>query len=123
VNPAAEAGSRSISAFVTLPNADGALKGGMFASGTLSTRTGAEVNVIPITAVLEEGGQSFVHVVKDGKVERRTVVLGPRNVERGVVAVRGGLEPGVPVIIVKAEGLKPGSRAVIRAAKTAKTAA
>jgi hypothetical protein len=34
------------------------------------------VNVIPITAVLEEGGQSFVHVVKAGKVERRSVVVG-----------------------------------------------
>ncbi|MBP8120771.1 MAG: efflux RND transporter periplasmic adaptor subunit, partial [Burkholderiales bacterium] len=30
INPAAEAGSRSISIFVTLPNHDGALKGGMF---------------------------------------------------------------------------------------------
>ena len=122
VNPAAEAGSRSISAFVTLPNADGALKGGMFASGVLNTRTGAEVNVIPVAAVIEEGGQSYVHVVKNGKVERRTVILGYRNTERGVVTVREGLEPGVPVIVVKAEGLKPGATAVLKGAKP-KTAA
>jgi membrane fusion protein (multidrug efflux system) len=121
VNPTVEAGSRSISAFVTLPNADGALKGGMFASGMLTTRTGADVDVIPLTAVLEEGGQTFVHVVRNGKVERRTVILGPRNAERGVVTVREGLELGVPVIIVKGEGLKPGASAVVRA-RSPKTA-
>ena len=123
VNPSAEAGSRSISVFVSLPNADGALKGGMFANGTLATRTGAEVDVIPLSAVLEEGGQSFVHVVRNGKVERRTVILGTRYTERGVVAVREGLERGVPVIAVKAEGLKPGATAILRGAKSSKTAA
>lgn len=116
VNPSAEAGSRAIHVFVTLPNADGSLKGGMFANGTLATATGSEVDVIPISAVLEEGGQSFVYVVRNGKVERRSVVLGERNVERGVVTVREGLERGVPVIAVKAEGLKPGAGAVVKAA-------
>ncbi len=115
VNPAAEAGSRSIAVFATLPNADGALKGGMFANGTLATGTGAEVDAIPVAAVIEESGQSFVYVVRNGRVERRSVVLGARNVERGLVAVREGLERGVPVIAVRAEGLKPGSRAVIKA--------
>jgi membrane fusion protein (multidrug efflux system) len=123
VNPAAEAGSRSISVFVALPNADGALKGGMFANGMLATRTGADVEVIPASAIVEEGGQSFVHVVRNGKIERRTVILGARSPERGVVVVREGLERGVPVITVKAEGLKPGANAVLKPAKPAKTPA
>ena len=120
VNPSAEAGSRSISIFVTLANADGSLKGGMFANGTLATATGAAVDVVPVTAVIEEGGQSFVYVVKNGKVERRTVILGAKSVERGVVAVREGLEKGVPVITVKAEGLKPGASAIVKGAKAPK---
>lgn len=119
VSPAADAGSRSIAVFATLPNPDGSLKGGMFANGTLATSSGVEVDVIPSAAVIEEGGQSFVYVVKDGKVERRSVVLGARNVERGVTAVREGLERGVPVITVKAEGLKPGSKAVVKGARPA----
>ena len=114
VNPSAEPGSRSISVFATLANADFALKGGMFANGTLSTAAGSEVDVIPATAVIQEGGQTFVFVVKDGKVERRSVVLGQKNVERGVVTVKEGLERGVQVITVKAEGLKPGSKAVVK---------
>lgn len=122
INPSAEAGSRSISVFATLPNADGALKGGMFANGQLATSQGVEVDVIPISAVLEEGGQSFVHVVRNGRIERRTVVLGTRHADRGLVTVREGLEPGVPVVTVKAEGLKPGAAAVLRAAQPGKSA-
>ncbi|MEO5694330.1 MAG: efflux RND transporter periplasmic adaptor subunit [Usitatibacter sp.] len=116
VNPSAEAGSRSIMVFVTIPNADASLKGGMFANGVLATNTGTEVDVIPLTALLEEGGQSFVHVVKNGKVERRSVVTGTRNVERGVVVVKEGLERNVPVIIVKADGLKAGATAIVKGA-------
>jgi membrane fusion protein (multidrug efflux system) len=118
VNPSAEAGSRAIHVFVTIPNADGSLKGGMFANGTLATAMGAEVEVIPVAAVLEEGGQSFVYVVRNGKVERRSVVLGARNAEKGLVTVREGLERGVKVITVKADGLKPGAAAVVKPARS-----
>ncbi len=114
VNPAAEAGSRSIAVFVTIPNADGSLRGGMFANGTLAA-AGVEADVIPITAIQEEGGQKYVLVVKAGKVERRTITVGAPNVERGMIPVREGLEPGVQVITVKAEGLKPGAKAVVKA--------
>lgn len=120
VNPSAEAGSRSIMVFVTIPNADASLKGGMFANGVLATNTGTEVDVIPLTALLEEGGQSFVHVVKNGKVERRSIVIGTRNVERGVVVVKEGLERNVPVVAVKADGLKAGATAIVNAAAPAK---
>lgn len=116
VNPSAEAGSRSISIFVAIPNSDGALRGGMFASGSLAARLGTEVEVIPASALLEEGGQSFVYVVKGGKVERRSVTVGTRNKERGLVEVRDGLERGVPVITVKADGLKAGATAVVKTA-------
>lgn len=117
INPSAEAGSRAISIFVTLANADGSLRGGMFANGTLNTAEGAPVNVLPAAAIVEEGGQSFVLVVKDGKVERRAVVLGVRNAERGLVEVHEGLEAGVPAILVKADGLKAGAKATLKPAR------
>ena len=114
INPSAEAGSRSISIFVALPNADASLKGGMFAHGVLDTAAGTEVDVIPAAAVVEEGGQTFAYVLKNGKVERRTLTVGIRNAERGLVEVREGLEKGVPVITVKADGLKPGAAGVVK---------
>jgi len=122
VNPAAEAGSRSIMVFVTLPNADSSLKGGMFANGILATAAGADVDVIPVSALLEEGGQTFVHVVRNGKIERRSVVTGARSIERGVVVVKEGLEANVPVVAVKAEGLKAGATAIVKDSSAARPA-
>ena len=120
INPAAEPGSRSISVFLQLPNRDGSLKGGMFASGTLAAE-GAEAEVIPLAAVQEEGGQKFVLVVKDGRVERRSVTVGTASADTGLVPVREGLESGVHVITVRAEGLKPGAKAVLKPAAPARS--
>jgi RND family efflux transporter MFP subunit len=116
INPAAEAGSRSISIFVTLPNPDGALKGGMFANGTLAAVGRTAVNAVPIGALVTEGGQSFVFAVKDGKAERKPITPGTKSVELGLVEVRDGLAPGAQVIAVKADGLKHGSNVTVRAA-------
>jgi RND family efflux transporter MFP subunit len=115
INPAAEVGSRAISIFVTLANPDGALKGGMFASGTLAAASKATVNAVPIAAVITEGGQSYVFALENGKVERKPVTTGARSVELGYVEVREGLHPGAQVLTVKAEGLKHGSRVSVKA--------
>ncbi len=115
INPSAEAGSRTISIFVTLPNSDGALKGGMFANGTLAAASRSTVDSVPIAAVISEGGQSFVFTLKDGKVERKPITPGNRSVELGLVEVRAGLTPGTQVITVKADGLKHGSKVAVRA--------
>ena len=116
INPAAEAGSRSISIFVTLPNADGALKGGMFANGTLAAVGRGDVNTLPIATLIEEGGQTFVYELKDGLIERKPISIGAKSVERGLVEIRGGIAAGAKVVAVKADGLKHGSKAVVRSA-------
>jgi RND family efflux transporter MFP subunit len=114
INPSAEAGSRSISIFVTLPNADGALKGGMFANGTLAAASRTPVPSVPIAAVIAEGGQSFVFAIENGKVERKPVTPGNKSIELGYVEIREGLSPGAQVLTVKADGLKHGSRVAIK---------
>lgn len=114
INPTADIGSRSIAIFVTLPNADASLKGGMFASGRLAIAGKAAVNALPLAAIREEGGQSFVFAVKDGKLERKPVILGLRSMEKGMVEIRDGLTEGAQVVAVKADGLKPGTIAIIK---------
>lgn len=114
INPAAEAGSRSISIFVTIPNDDGALKGGMFANGTLAAIGRTDVNTVPIAALVEEGGQTFVYALKNGIVERKPITVGVKNVERGLAEIRDGLSVGAEVITVKADGLKHGVKALVK---------
>lgn len=114
INPAAEAGSRSIAVFVTLANGDGALKGGMFATGRLAALSRGPVNSVPLVALREEGGQNFVFIVKDGKIDRKPVTAGTRNLDLGMVEIRDGLDTGATVVAVKMEGLKPGAKALIK---------
>lgn len=117
INPAAEAGTRAISIFVALPNADGALKGGMFAKGRIAVSGGAAVNTLPAAAVQEEAGQAFVFALKDGKLDRRPVLLGARREELGLVELRDGPVAGTQVVAVKPEGLQHGAKAMVKSAR------
>ncbi|MBL8515708.1 MAG: efflux RND transporter periplasmic adaptor subunit [Betaproteobacteria bacterium] len=123
INPAADIGSRSIAIFVSLPNKDASLKGGMFANGRLAVEGKAAVNALPVAAIREEGGQSFVFAIKDGKLERKPVTIGLRSMEKGMVEVREGLAEGAQVVAVKADGLKAGTIAVIKKPGETKPAA
>ena len=98
---------------MNLPNSDGALKGGMFANGTLAATGRSAVNALPLASLIEEGGQTFVYAIKGGVIARKPITIGAKNVERGLVEIRSGIETGTEVIAVKAEGLKHGSKAVV----------
>jgi RND family efflux transporter MFP subunit len=119
INPAAEPGTRSISVYVTLPNPDQALKGGMFANGKVVVAGTAPVNALPAMAVREEGGQTFVYTLKDGQLDRKPVSLGRKNSDSDYVEIRDGLPPGTQVVAVKAEGLKQGAKASLKVAQAA----
>ena len=114
INPAAAAGSRAISVFLVLANPEQALKGGMFATGRLAAQARNAVDALPIVALREEGGQSFVFVIEKDKIERKPVTAGTRNIDLGMVEIRSGLNPGAQVVAVRMEGLKPGDKAVVK---------
>jgi len=116
INPVAEAGSRAIKVFVTVPNPDGALRGGMFAQGAVTLAKTGEVPAIPLAAVFEEAGQSYVFTVEDGKLVKRAVALGQRDEATGMVALSSGVAEGVPVVRIRMNGLKAGAPAVLRSA-------
>ncbi len=118
ISPSAEAGSRAISVFVAIPNRDAALKGGMFATGLLTTSAKGKTNTLPSSAIQTEGGQSFVFIVKDGKIGRRPITTGNKNADLAVTEVREGIDATVDVVIVKAEDMKVGSIAKLKSAAT-----
>ena len=122
INPTADAGSRSITIYISVANHDGALKGGMFAKGDIVLGKTATSAVIPASAVREEAGQSYVFTIEDGKVAKRAVKLGASDAPRGLVEVQSGLEKGIRVVSARVAGLKAGAPAVIKAAAPAKPA-
>jgi membrane fusion protein, multidrug efflux system len=109
INPSAESGSRSIMVYVSVDNADNALKGGMFAKGTITLEKSAAVPVAPISALREEKGQTVLHQIVDGKIVAQPVTLGLRNEDEGVVEIKSGAVEGAVVIAAKLDTLKPGA--------------
>ena len=59
--------------------------------------------MIPVDAVKNENGESFVEVVlADGTLEKKVVELGIRNIS--YVEVKGGLNEGDEVVIPESSG-------------------
>lgn len=116
INPVAEAGSRAIKVFVSVPNPDGALRGGMFAEGTVTLTKTTHVPAMPLAAAFEEAGQTYAYTVEGGKLVKRAVTLGQRDEATGMVAVSSGIAEGVPVVRIRMNGLKAGAPAVLRTA-------
>jgi len=121
INPTTEAGSRAMLVYVSVANADGALRGGMFAKGSITTEKTRAAPVLPLAALRDEGGKQVVYTVANGVVVSQPVKLGLRSDDEGVVEVTDGLAKGAHVLVAKLEGVKPGARVKLPAA-TAKPA-
>ena len=81
ISPAAQAGSRSVLAYLQLDKTEG-LRQGLFAQGTL--RTGQTQGVaVPLSAVRTDKPQPYLQLVREGKVVHQTVSLGARGRVQG----------------------------------------
>ena len=109
INPATQAGSQSISVFIVMPNADLALKGGMFAKGSLQIARLDKTATIPLSSLRYDNGLTFVYQINGGKVAKTPVKLGVRDETRGVVQVIEGLIPGATVLRTNLGALREGS--------------
>lgn len=114
INPAAEAGSRSIMIYIALNNDEKTLRGGMFASGLLNLSKTPPVLVIPVTAIRSENGQNYVITLEAGKLAKRFVEIGQIAEQDGLAEVRSGLAESAQVVTSRMDGLKPGTPALIR---------
>lgn len=89
INPATGAGSRSISLYALIENADGLLRAGLFAQGELIVERLENALVIPASAVREEIGQTFVYAIENDKLRRRPVRIGLSDANGGVQVLEG----------------------------------
>jgi len=113
INPATEAGSRMIAVYVMLPNDDGRLRGGMFAKVRLQVGGEAPVPALPVSAVQDDRGQSYVWIIADGKLARRNVVTGARDERAQRIEISAGLNGDEQVIGTKFDNLREGMLANI----------
>ncbi|CAO3421240.1 efflux RND transporter periplasmic adaptor subunit [Azospirillum endophyticum] len=107
INPMARAGSRAIPVYVTIDNEDGALRGGMFASGEVLVAQASNAIAVPPVAVRHDDQGDFVLVVADGRTLRRPVTPAA-SWARGDLVQVDGLAPGDRVVTGNLPGLTAG---------------
>jgi RND family efflux transporter MFP subunit len=99
--PSVDPASRSVTVYVQVPNADGSLRAGTFASGRIVSRVVDNALVVPASALREgkEGAPPFVYRIANGKIEVAQVTQGLTDETQGVVQIVGGLAAGDKVVV------------------------
>ncbi|HEV7714680.1 MAG TPA: efflux RND transporter periplasmic adaptor subunit [Steroidobacteraceae bacterium] len=97
--------TRSVTVRAIVPNADGALKPGMFLNVRLA-RDERDAMMIPEAALVPEQSRQFLYVVEGGRALRREVRIGRR--EPGKVEIVAGLKPGERIIIEGTQKVREG---------------
>ena len=108
VNPTADPATRQVRVFISIPNAEGRLVGGLFANGRLASesRTGL---VAPVTAVDARSNVPAVFRIKGGKVQRVPVQLGLRDEGTEKIEIVSGVAAGDTLLLGAAQGITPGT--------------
>ena len=107
INPSAQAGSRSVLAYLGVAGRAG-LRQGAFAQGTLGTRT-VQAVAVPLGAVRTDKPQPYVQVVDNGSVRHLAVTLGVRvQAEGQTLVVVSDLPEGTQVLAASVGAMREG---------------
>jgi RND family efflux transporter MFP subunit len=113
ISPAAQAGSRSVLVYLGVVGQDG-LRQGLFAEGTLGTRT-VKALAVPLSSVRTDKPQPYVQVIETDQVRHVTVQTGTRsekttqNITLTWVEVQG-LAEGAQVLTASAGAVREGTQ-------------
>ena len=112
ISPSAQAGSRSVLAYLGIDN-PGGLRNGLFAQGQLNTGQTSTL-AVPLDAVRTDKPAPYVQTVQDGKVVHVPVVTGARGAVKGDtwVAVTG-LADGATVLRGSVGSLREGTAVAV----------
>jgi membrane fusion protein (multidrug efflux system) len=115
VSPALRAEQRALVIEAVVPNDDGALKPGLFASAVLEGATRERATFVPRAALRSDAGIHRLFVLKGDRVEERVVTVGQSDGE--LVEVRAGVVAGDQVATSGLPGLGDGARVRVSIAR------
>jgi RND family efflux transporter MFP subunit len=119
IAPATQAGTRSVPIYIALDNRDPSVRAGLFAQGVLAIDQRDGVLAIPIGAVRDAGGRTFVYAIANDKLIERDIKLGLRDETGGDgtrVEVVSGLNAGDRIVATNLGSLRAGSTVRVVAA-------
>jgi RND family efflux transporter MFP subunit len=115
VNPTTEPGTRQIRVYARIPNEDGRLVGGLFASGRVVDSIREQAVAAPIAALRKEGTEQVVYRLSGGTARRIPVTTGLFDDETGFVELLGDVAAGDSLLTGILAGLKDGAPARVLA--------
>ena len=107
VDPQVDPTTRLASVYVAVP-AGMRLGAGEPLRGSLETGATSTGITIPYAALLDDGGQAYVFVVKDGVAKQRNV--SPGNSAGDRIQILKGLQPGERVVVEGGTALEDGMK-------------
>jgi RND family efflux transporter MFP subunit len=115
VSPTVDPSTRSVTVYVQIPNASGALKGGTFATGRVVSRVVTRALVVPTSAVRQsaEDGKPFVYRIAGKVLDVASIQLGVVDDRAGFAEVLEGLAEGDRVIIGNVGSLGRGMQVIV----------
>jgi membrane fusion protein (multidrug efflux system) len=115
VSPTVDPTTRSVSVYVQIPNADGGLRGGTFATGRVVSRVVPRALVVSTSAVRQssENGRPFVYRVAGNVLDIANVQLGVVDERAGTAEVLSGLAEGDRVVVGNIGTLGRGMQVII----------
>lgn len=112
IDPVVDVNGRAIRLRANIPNADLALKPGLFARLSITVDQRENAILVPEMAVVPDAVGKMVYVVDKGKAKRVTVELGKRL--PGKVEIVSGLKPDMQVITAGQMRLRDGAIIAIK---------
>ncbi len=118
INPATQAGSRSILVYVQIANPHNQLRSGMFAEGQLILKTKSGVLALPQNAIRKDGSGTYVYAIEGNALARKAVTTGMsgRSNDHYMTEIISGIDFGTQVLGTDMGSLQPGTRVRINAA-------
>jgi multidrug efflux pump subunit AcrA (membrane-fusion protein) len=98
--------NRTLRTEVDVPNPDGLLRPGMYATTEIVLQQRANVMALPVAAVLKVGSQASCYCVENGRAVQKPITLGLQVADE--VEVTSGLRGDEAVIQSQTAALRPG---------------
>lgn len=112
IDPVVDVNGRAIRLRANIPNADLALKPGLFARLAITVDQRENAILVPEMAVVPDAVGKMVYIVDKGKAKRVTVELGKRL--PGKVEIVSGLKPDMQIITAGQMRLRDGATIAIK---------
>jgi RND family efflux transporter MFP subunit len=110
INPATEPGTRQIRIYTRVPNTDGRLVGGLFASGRVVDRSRDDAVTASVGVLRREGVDQVVYRLQGGLASRSVIQTGLLDEEQGIIELIGAVQAGDSLLSGVVPGLRDGAR-------------